>query len=119
MRQEEIEKVANEYCDRYNYRKHVKKNFSAPFEHFVEGALWADKHPALSPWVSVKDWLPNVGDDILIANTDGDIYHAAFIKDNYGNYGFEVLDEDFDKTAAAIFWMPIPPIPTKTTLKKI
>lgn len=109
-RKEEIEKVANDYCDTYNYRNHVKGSDGAPFTHFLQGARWADDNPK-SPWTSVKDKLPDVDDDVLIADTLGNIYHAAYIKDNHGNDGFEVLDADFDRDAVAIAWMLIPPLP--------
>lgn len=110
--------MANEYCDRYNYRNHVKKNLSAPFEHFVEGAQWADTHPQ-SPWISVSDYLPTRYKQVLIlfyaraidGSNEYDSCAGFYNGDFWVAVGYNVQNARINSTVT--HWMLIPAPPQK------
>lgn len=74
---------------------------------FEAGAKWADKHPK-SPWISVKDDLPNhnievllhyKGGGIVIGELSTDLGHVHWLTDDDGMVTeFEWVD----------YWMSIP-----------
>lgn len=76
---------------------------------FIQGAEWQAKQ---SPWVSVKDRLPELGDPVLIRLKDGTVRLAVLDTDDNSdayfwsdNYSYETIS-DWDTT----HWMPIPPL---------
>lgn len=76
---------------------------------FIQGAEWQAKQ---SPWVSVKDRLPELGDPVLIRLKDGTVRLAVLDTDDNSdayfwsdNYSYETIS-DCDTT----HWMPIPPL---------
>lgn len=114
-REQEINNVSNQLSESYKCSKTFKMGFEA-------GAQWADNNPK-SPWISVKDSLPNDETKLYIIycevyNKNGnniknkhyEIYLANFDKEtsswvnveSYNNYFFDVL-----------YYMPIPNHPTK------
>lgn len=78
-------------------------------EAFKYGAEWQAKQ---SPWVSVKDRLPELGDPVLIRLKDGTVRLAVLDTDDNSdayfwsdNYSYETIS-GWDTT----HWMPIPPL---------
>ena len=76
---------------------------------FIQGAEWQAKQ---SPWVSVKDKLPELGDPVLIRLKDGTVRLAVLDTDDNSdayfwsdNYSYETIS-GCDTT----HWMPIPPL---------
>ena len=74
---------------------------------FIQGAEWQAKQ---SPWVSVKDRLPELGDPVLIRLKDGTVRLAVLDTDDNSdfwsdNYSYETIS-GWDTT----HWMPIPPL---------
>ena len=76
---------------------------------FIKGAEWQAKQ---SPWVSVKDRLPELGDPALIRLKDGTVRLAVLDTDDNSdayfwsdNYSYETIS-GWDTT----HWMPIPPL---------
>ena len=76
---------------------------------FIQGAEWQAKQ---SPWVSVKDRLPELGDPVLIRLKDGTVRLAVLDTDDNSdayfwsdNYSYETIS-GCDTT----HWMPIPPL---------
>ena len=74
---------------------------------FIQGAEWQAKQ---SPWVSVKDRLPELGDPVLIRLKDGTVRLAVLDTDDNSdayfwsdNYSYETIS-GCDTT----HWMPIP-----------
>lgn len=74
---------------------------------FIQGAEWQAKQ---SPWVSVKDKLPELGDPVLIRLKDGTVRLAVLDTDDNSdayfwsdNYSYETIS-GWDTT----HWMPIP-----------
>ncbi len=68
---------------------------------FVAGAQWADSHPA-SPWVNVKERLPEEGQIVIMANQ----YGVRMITE----YGENVLTK-IANNVHPTHWMPIPELP--------
>lgn len=68
---------------------------------FIEGAVWADKHPR---WISVHDKLPKDGQHAVTINKVGvqDVRHYSHGK-WYSNFGNEYDD--------ITHWMPLPQPP--------
>lgn len=96
-REEEIKRAADIYYGGM-YHKY-------PMEYFTKGAQWADKHPK-SPWISVKDRLPEVGDYVLIHTNLNHMFCAKRNNlDEMDGAGFVVPIGYFD------YWMPIPELP--------
>lgn len=76
---------------------------------FIQGAEWQAKQ---SPWISVKDRLPELGDPVLIRLKDGTVRLAVLDTDDNSdayfwsdNYSYETIS-GWDTT----HWMPIPPL---------
>lgn len=76
---------------------------------FIQGAEWQAKQ---SPWVSVKDRLPELGDPVLIRLKDGTVRLAVLDTDDNSdayfwsdNYSYETISG-----CATTHWMPIPPL---------
>lgn len=72
---------------------------------FRKGAEWQAKQ---SPWISVKDRLPELGDPVLIRLKDGTVRLAYLDTDNdiatyFWNYNYGTIS-GWDVT----HWMPIP-----------
>ena len=72
---------------------------------FIQGAEWQAKQ---SPWISVKDRLPELGDPVLIRLKDGTVRLAYLDTDNdiatyFWNYNYGTIS-GWDVT----HWMPIP-----------
>lgn len=72
---------------------------------FIQGAEWQAKQ---SPWISVKNRLPEIGDPVLIRLKDGTVRLAYLDTDNdiatyFWNYNYGTIS-GWDVT----HWMPIP-----------
>ena len=79
------------------------------YKSFIAGAKWQSKQ---SPWISVKDRLPELGDPVLIRLKDGTVRLAVLDTDDNSdayfwsdNYSYETIS-GWDTT----HWMPIPPL---------
>ena len=71
---------------------------------FTDGARWADEHPK-SPWISVKERLPEIGETCLVAIKQINMVFLA----SYWNVkrGWEE-ENTRDKIVNVTHWMPIP-----------
>lgn len=73
---------------------------------FVSGATWSDKNPK-SPWISVKDRLPE-GECVIFMDNNGSLYlgHHYLPADTgrtwFADGGFAMMDDE------VTHWMPIP-----------
>ena len=78
--------------------------------HFIDGAKWADSHPA---WVSVEEELPehNEEDNGLISYPTVLVclYDGFRTEDYYDDISGEWRDYDGDVE----YWMPLPTLPVK------
>ena len=76
---------------------------------FEAGAKWADEHPK-SPWISVKERLPKIGEKVLL-NFESVISPKTGVLEEckgriYWRFRYFTLTfEDVD------YWMPIPELP--------
>lgn len=94
-----VEEAAKEYYERYKI--HLAKDIFRPrvVDIFKSGAEWQSKQ---SPWISVKERLPEEGNPVLIRLKDGVIRIACydieedsnidFWNDNYAYETFEPWD---------------------------
>ena len=109
-REEEIEERASEYAQ---YDAFANCNIDDVWRGFVEGAQWADSHPA-NLWHSVKDGdLPkeSKGDlfnlTLLICMPNGRMFPAYYdIKEN-------IFADEFNDVIKIEYWMEIPELPTE------
>ena len=99
-----------------------EQSYLHPTDYFKAGAKWADENPK-SPWISVKDDLPNDETKLYI------IYCEAYNKkgNNIKNKHYEIYLANFDKETLSwvnvesynnyffdvLYYMPIPNHPTK------
>lgn len=92
MREYQIGTASTEY-----YNKHPKAD---PISAFEDGVAWADEHPK-NPWISVEDRLPEEGDDMLLANTEGEVLRII---------GISRKNIDYIKNNIEFYacWMPTP-----------
>lgn len=83
-REEEIQKAATESCSKYNMPYGVPS--------FIEGARWADEHPAKkqSIWHDADD-IPPTNSKIVIIDIDGNVFNYT-----YGNEIWEQVVETND-----------------------
>lgn len=77
---------------------------------FTEDDSWEEE--SVTPWISVKDKLPELGDPVLIRLKDGTVRLAVLDTDDNSdayfwsdNYSYETIS-GWDTT----HWMPIPPL---------
>lgn len=112
-REKEIEERASEYAQ---YDAFANCNIDDVWRGFVEGAKWADEHPA-TRWHSVKDGdLPkeSKGDlfnlTLLVYMSNGRVFPAYYdIKDN-------IFADEFNDVIKIEYWMEIPELPKKEEL---
>lgn len=73
------------------------------------GARWADEHPK-SPWISVKDRLPQHEHSVMIALADGTYSTGYLIHDIIDDERYWDVDcfESFVEVNDNDYWMPIP-----------
>jgi len=55
------------------------------------------------PWIDVNDNDPDIGQDVLVCDIDGDIY-----KGYLSDYSGWRRSEDFEKIKSVRAWMPLP-----------
>lgn len=58
---------------------------------------------AAGPWIDVDVDDPDIGQDVLVCDIDGDIY-----KGYLSGYDGWRRSEDFEKIKSAVAWMPLP-----------
>ena len=77
---------------------------------FYVGARWADEHPK-SPWISVKDRLPQLGHSVLVALPDGTCSTGSL--HDYSEVNYWNIDHSGDLTEVedSDYWMPLPELP--------
>jgi hypothetical protein len=75
---------------------------------FVAGAKWADNHQR-GNWRSVKDELPEWGEEVLVITITGD-YGIGMMDDNPYINGWTVFNHRVSDNYIA-FWMPLPEPP--------
>lgn len=80
---------------------------------FTEDDSWEEE--SVTPWISVKNRLPELGDPVLIRLKDGTVRLAVLDTDDNSdayfwsdNYSYETIS-GWDTT----HWMPIPPLESK------
>ena len=131
-REEEIRQAAATW-------RNVAARINADSGSFIQGAKWADAHPQFvhtdnsqvianleaeierlkSPWISVKDMLPNVGECVLAQTEGGSVSVMMYNSDNVfeRSFGLSYTMKDGGKTTinynqtfkeAITHWMPIP-----------
>ena len=106
-REEQINKEA--------YRQQELVNIDA--ESFIEGAMWADKHPK-SQWVSVEDDLPCNHEELIYYHNNNARTINVLVCYKGNIYGIEYM---FNSTkmewnwsdSTPCYWMPIPKPPKK------
>ena len=102
-REEKIRQVAQKYIatDKHN-------GVGVRTQAFIDGAEWADRHPA-SPWHSIADGdLPQVNKDVLFSNQG--YVHVGYMREDKSissnDEHVPLLDiNDID------YWMEIPKLP--------
>lgn len=82
---------------------------NSPFEFgLYVGARWADEHPK-SPWISVKDRLPQSKHSVMLALSDGTCSTGSLFGEINGeNYWDIDRGDDFVEVNDNDYWMPIP-----------
>ncbi|WP_192915950.1 DUF551 domain-containing protein [Bacteroides faecis] len=105
---EEAAREAAEDCYEMPYDEKLI-NMKLIKESFKYGAGWQANQ---SPWISVKDRLPELGDPVLIRLKDGTVRLAVLDTDDNSdayfwsdNYSYETIS-GWDTT----HWVPIPPL---------
>lgn len=112
----EREKVIQELHDAYNIHKDPKHyvassatigQYAVPL--FKKGAEWYAKQ---SPWISVKDGLPEEGVAVLIMLKDGVARLAVLDTDDNSNVYFWSDNYAYETIRGwnVTHWMPIPPL---------
>lgn len=95
-REEQIAKAASKFVPLI-----AQKRFKA-------GARWADEHPK-SPWISVKDRLPQSKHSVMLALSDGTCSTGSLFGEINGeNYWDIDRGDDFVEVNDNDYWMPIP-----------
>ena len=70
--------------------------------HFIDGAKWADSHPA---WVSVEERMPEENEEVLAYNAENEEVIAC----DYHHKMFHCWPEAFNESIS--HWMPLPTKP--------
>ena len=118
MKEEEIEKAAEEYIDQFvpesmkRYKKHYKYcgtpcTLEDVYEGFYEGVEWTLEHQ----WRDITKELPPYEVPVLVHRDDGIYLEMRYDKNKVFNpcldeYGFDIDDKGFNNEAR--FWMSIP-----------
>lgn len=102
-REEEIKKAASEYTDDYGYFNVDLDDVACGF---IDGAKWADSHPA-NHWHSVKDGdLPKKSGRYLVMAQNGFCHTCKYKADSryWDTVGYQ---------SDIKYWMEIPELPTE------
>lgn len=113
IREKEIKQAASEYTENYGCFNCDLGDVGCGF---IDGATWADEHPA-NPWHSVKDGdLPkeSKGDlfnlTLLVYMSNGRVFPAYYdIKEN-------TFADEFNEVIEIAYWLEIPKLPNKEEL---
>lgn len=118
-REAQIRQTAAEWL-RYN---HPTCTQDMLVEAFRCGAEWADKHP-ISPWISVKDKLPEDGQIIVsyITQTisgggEKNVEHQMVVERYKGRFTCDRMEQQrmggymFDIVVKTTHWLPMPELP--------
>ena len=118
-REAQIRQTAAEWL-RYN---HPTCTQDMLVEAFRGGAEWADKHP-ISPWISVKDKLPEDGQIIVsyITQTisgggEKNVEHKMVVERYKGRFTCDRMEQQrmggymFDIVVKTTHWLPMPELP--------
>lgn len=105
-----IEEAAREYasCEViYGGLNGLSGLDSSKYEPFIDGAKWQAKQ---SPWISVKERLPDEGYPVLIRLKDGVVRIACYDIDEDSNMYFWNDNYAYETFRAwdVTHWMPIP-----------
>lgn len=116
MKQEIVEAAYDYATQKTKFRKEVLKEVDADtyvsrhadsMEDFQCGAQWQSKQ---SPWISVKERLPEEGDPVLIRLKDGVVRLACYDIEEDSNIYFWNDNYSYETIRAwdVTHWMPIP-----------
>ena len=111
-REEEIEEAGFKYADYYGCLNCDRDDV---WHGFVNGAKWADEHPA-SPWHDVKEELPNVNVPVLVLTHSGNVVTTSMYipRDVNGNIlGDKEWKGNHAFKRSITHWMEIPKLPKK------
>ena len=70
MEDKDLEKEAESYAQGYADVGYDEDQIASVRDAFIDGAKWADQHPA---WISVDERKPNDGQVVLIYSKGGDV----------------------------------------------
>lgn len=96
MTREEIAKAALEYAN--------EEINAAPYDAFMAGAKWADRHPR---WISIEEKLPIDSNNVLCKNASGELYVDSYVRRTM--YGDIWRKSEKHPT----HWLPLPQAPKK------
>lgn len=106
-REEEIKQAASEYTENYGCFNCDLGDVGCGF---IDGAEWADEHPA-NPWHSVKDGDLPPFNKVCLFNCNGTTY-IGFIRGDESLY----LENDLYLSLSINdinYWMEVPKLPTE------
>lgn len=109
-REEEVEKAGFKYADYYGC---LNCDLDDVLDTFVDGAKWADEHPA-SPWHDVKEELPYVNIPVLVLTYKGNVKITLMRipRDINGNIlGDKEWKGNLAFKRSITHWMEIPKLP--------
>ena len=100
-REEEIKQAWKDYC--------ADGEIGTPLGAFEYAIQWADNHPK-SPWISVKERLPEEGLPLVVINKSEIRYYCYY---NASIEKFVTLDPNGElwNVCEVTHWMPIPKLP--------
>lgn len=99
------EELIHSYSNKYNGNGTFEYGQKAMLNMFYKGAEW---HAKQSPWISVKDKLPD-NQNIVLVRDEYDGFCPAYLhgpKSGFITYG----EEAYRKFGEITHWMPIPPL---------
>lgn len=106
---QKLEEAAKEYYERYKI--HLAKDIFRPrvVDIFKSGAEWQSKQ---SPWISVKERLPEDTNEKLVALEDGTIriahYDEDYNEDMEYHFWYDCAASESYHRDDVIYWMSIP-----------
>lgn len=105
-REEEINNAKNIF-----YKRILEEgSYYDPRDCFEEGAEWADANPK-SPWISVKDRLPEQDEEVIVLCDE--LNTAPFYKISFAHIVDKTMCQDYNgwNIPNVVYWFPMPKLP--------